>query len=155
MSLPTHRVIATGERVFPGGHDPADLELLPANYWEDDALESAKAEKRRVVKELRNTHEAKGVMTPFGMIDSDPVSQRKITGAVLMALIAGESFSIEFTMANNTNVTMNGEQITLAGVIVGQHVSACQARKTALDALINDATTQAELDAIDPDTGWP
>jgi hypothetical protein len=39
---PTHRVIATGDLVFPSGYDPADRRL-PDGYFEAAELAEAKA----------------------------------------------------------------------------------------------------------------
>lgn len=36
MDKPTHRQISTGGHCYPEGYDPADLELLPADYWDDE-----------------------------------------------------------------------------------------------------------------------
>jgi hypothetical protein len=36
--LPTHRIKATGERVFPGGYDSAAIELIPVSAVDPDQL---------------------------------------------------------------------------------------------------------------------
>jgi hypothetical protein len=41
------------------------------------------------------------------------------------------------------------------GLLVGQHVSACQQRKNELDDQIADAANIAALEAIDIEAGWP
>jgi len=40
MTRPTHRETSTGAAVFPQGHDPQTIQLLPADYWSahDDAM---------------------------------------------------------------------------------------------------------------------
>lgn len=51
MTRPTHLETATGAAVFPEGHDPKTLELLPADYWkahdEEMAVAAIKAQAER------------------------------------------------------------------------------------------------------------
>lgn len=120
-----------------------------------EALASAKAAKRHGVKQLREMAESAGCMTATGRVDSDPESQRKVAGAVQMAMIVGDDFSIDWRMQDNSIVTLGRAGMIAMGLAVGQHVSACQAHKNVLDGLIDDADTIEELAAIDIGTGWP
>lgn len=120
-----------------------------------DALSAAKVEMRQSVKQLREMAEWSGCMTAAGRVDSDPESQRKIGGAVQMAMIIGEAFVIDWRMADNSIVTLDQDGMVAMGLAVGEHVSACQARKNVLDGLIDDAGTVEELNAIDIGAGWP
>lgn len=131
---------------FKGG-TVLDLAAVP--------LEQAKTVLRQAVKAKRDAAEWGGVTTPSGVVDSMPDSQRKISGAVTMALIAGEAFTVEWRMADNSIVTLDRDAMVAIGVLVGQHVAACQARKNALDAAIQDAVDEAELEVIDINSGWP
>lgn len=110
-------------------------------------------------KRARDDHEQAGVtVTPHGTFDSDPDSQRKISGAVVMAMLAlqnSEAFAMDWRLKDNSIVTLDALGMIEVGVAVGQHVAACQGRKNALDALIDAATTVEDLDAIDVTTGWP
>ena len=126
--------------------------IVPA---EAEPLELQKAKVRAKVKLHRNKAEWAGVQTPFGLIDSDPESQRKLSGAVQMALIAGETFTVPWRMADNSVVMYGQQEIIAAGMLVGQHVAECQIWKNGLDDLIEAATTAEELEAIVVDSGWP
>src|SRR5690349_3380329 len=59
-------------------------------------IEELRPQKWAQVKAARDKAEYAGCMTPLGRVDTDPDSQRKIAGAVQMAMIAGEAFSLEW-----------------------------------------------------------
>lgn len=118
-------------------------------------LESKKARVKAQLRLRRDLAEWAGVTTPEGMVDSDPDSQRKISGTVTMAMLGGENFSIEWRMKDNSIVTLNAAQTIALGVAVGQHVAACQVNKNTIDSLIEACTTVEELQAVDLEEGWP
>lgn len=118
-------------------------------------LVAAKALARGLVKSRRDQAEWAGVMTPYGPIDTDPAAQRKVNGNVTMAMILGDAFTTEFRMWDDKIRPLDHDQMIEVGLIVGQHVGACQANKNLLDALINGAADAAELSAIDLSAGWP
>lgn len=110
---------------------------------------------RARVKALREQHETGGLATPYGPVETDAESQRKISGAVVMAMLGGAGFSIDWRMANDAIATLNATDMSNLGVLVGQHVSACQYRKNELDDEIAQAAGVAALEAIDIEAGWP
>jgi len=122
---------------------------------ETATLDSQKARKHAEVKMTRDTKEWSGVLTPSGLIDSDPDSQRKISGAVSAAIVIGDTFSREWRMKDNSVVTLDKTDMITVGLTVMQHVSACQDKKNALDAQIDAVSTIEDLQAIDITTGWP
>jgi hypothetical protein len=123
---------------------PADIELS-----------IAKAAFGERIKDKRNAVERAGCATPYGRIDTDADSQRKIGGASTMALALGTQFTMSWRMADNSIVTLNASQMIEVGVAAAQYVAACQANKNALDAAVQAATSVADLDAIDIEAGWP
>lgn len=118
---------------------------------------------RAAVKARRDQAEWGGVAVPVDdanrvVIDTNPDSQRKISGGALDAFIAltlGEAWNEVWRMADDTELPISATQMVGIGRLVKAHVSSCQQNKNALDALINAATTLAELEAIDIETGWP
>lgn len=121
----------------------------------DLPLASGKLALSAVVKRKRDAVRDGGCTTAFGLIDTDINSRLNINGAVSMAAIVGEAFSIEWRMSDNSLVALDAADMTAVGVAVGQFVAACQARKNVLDAEIEAAETLAELEAINVDAGWP
>lgn len=99
-----------------------------------------------------------GCDTPLGRVQTDTKSQGLINGASSMALMAkmsGAPFSIVWTMADNTNVEHDVDQMLALGVAVGQFMNACHQHLIALRAAIGAAEDTETLDAIDLEGGWP
>lgn len=140
---------------------PADYEARPY-IWagEDWAIDLTVCRARRwaEVKARRDQAEWGGCATPLGAVDTDPDSQRKISGAVQMAMIAqaaGEPFALDWTMRDNSVVAHDGAAMVTMGVLVGLHVAACHAAATTLRAAIAVATDEAAIASVDVDAGWP
>lgn len=125
---------------------PATVEGLRIELWDK-------------VKRKRRNVELNGCNTPLGVMDTDETSQRKINGAVTMAIlamIASQPYLEAWTMKDNSVVDHDGPAMIAAGVAVGTHVANCHAVATALRVEIEAATTIAELEAIDIDAAdWP
>ncbi|QUT04057.1 DUF4376 domain-containing protein [Sphingobium phenoxybenzoativorans] len=114
--------------------------------------------KRSAIMKRRNLAEWGGATTPLGVMDSDPDSQRKVNGAASMAMIAdaaGQPFSIDWTMQDNSIATHDAAAMMAAGTAMGEHVSACHANALVLKAQVDAATDIPMLDAIDIEVGWP
>lgn len=112
----------------------------------------------RDVRLTRDRLQAAGTQTPYGRVDTNMESQIKLVGAVVMALAsqaAGVDYEDVWTMFDGTDVEVDAAKITQIGVAAGQHVSACQRRKKALEAEINEASTLVDLEALDIASGWP
>ncbi|UAK24175.1 DUF4376 domain-containing protein [Sphingomonas nostoxanthinifaciens] len=106
----------------------------------------------------RNARQTGGCLTPLGRVDTDADSQRKISGAALAALIAksaGQAFSIDWTMADNSVVTHDAAAMIAMGMAVTQYLDACQKAGTAKREQIEAAADEAVLASIDVTTGYP
>lgn len=104
----------------------SDVPMIP--------LEVQRQQRWEGVKAYRDMKRYGGCMTPKGRMDTDAESQRKINGAVTMATIVGPTFTIDWTMEDNTVVTHNQAEIIAAGLAVGQHDAQCHAVGQALRA---------------------
>lgn len=137
--------------------------------WRDSVepnLDQLKAGKRAKVNELRDDKQNGPAPTPFGLVDNDDSSKIKITGAVTMAMLAMQqnaTFSVDWTMHDNSIVTLDQVKMLQLGEAAGSYVSEIHAHATALKAQIDAiavgtgdlATAVAALDAIDITVGWP
>ena len=155
----------------PTGREPIrcdDHDVVPGEWaWEAGGFAriiSAPpiAERRALVWEAvrtaRDQAEWWGCTTPLGRADTDPASQRKVAGAVQMAMIAqaaGAAFSIDWTMQDNSSVMHDAAAMITLGVAVGQHVAACHAVALAKRSAIEAADDADTLAAIDIKGGWP
>lgn len=122
---------------------------------ETATLDSKKARKKSELKLKHNAVEWGGIPTAFGIIDSDPDSQRKISNAVLTAMSLKDSFVIDWRVKDNSLIELNADEMIAIGIEVTQHISLCQKNKNLLDQRINSAINEEELNDIDLQIGWP
>lgn len=140
---------------------PSDYDGVAVNYrFEAGAfvanLPLARTKLKARIIALRNAAEAGGCDVPgIGRFDTDPDSQRKVTGTVLMSLMAPATFDVDWRISDNSIVTLDAAAMALVGTTIGAHVAACQYRKNELDAACNAASSLAELEAINIEAGWP
>lgn len=160
-----HTLTAPMEAV---GTDPmttvAEFLTAPGGYLEGGSiqidptpLEVLRATMTSRVNYIRDQHIYGNAETPAGVVNTDEVSIRNITGggqAALGALLAGANFSISWRLADDTNVQLDAAgMVTLANAVM-THTSECYAKSWALKALIVEAATIEELQAIDLTSGW-
>jgi hypothetical protein len=129
--------------------DPASLS------WVDTrTFEQLKAFKWAQIKKARGFAEG-GRFTHNGFVfDSDPLSIQRLSGAVLMALIAEQAhqpFSVDWTLADNTVHTFSGTEIIQIGLALGAHVSNVHSVARGLRQEINSAANPQEVAVIK----WP
>jgi len=122
-------------------------------------LAAARATQRELINAARDTAQDGGADTPSGRFDSAPRSREFLNGAVTNALLsqlAEVAFSIDWTRADNTPVTMSAAQTIAAGQAVAGWVDAVHQRGVVLKARIDAAETLAAIRAVvwtlsDPD----
>lgn len=123
-----------------------------AMQWVDlRTLEQRRAAKWAEMKRAREAAEAAGFDTPWGRFDSDPISQTKIIGAAQLASIAlaqGAPFNVEWTLQDNTSVSLDATQMIAVGAALAAHIDAVHQRGRQLRAQIEAATTFADLEGI-------
>lgn len=124
----------------------------------DPTADDLRAARWADAQALQMQAQAWGCETPFGRVQTDADSLQKVNGLALMALIAktnGTAFSVDFTLADNSNVTLDADQTITLGQAVGAHVMAChdtaQTKREALLAAPDPATVLA----VDVEGGWP
>lgn len=143
---------AVPKPVQPSRHHVFDFER---KAWVDPrTLEDLRAERWTVIRQQRDRVEFGGFVWDGSTFDSDAISQSRIQGAAQMASIAaaaGQPFSIDWTLADNTVRQLSGEQMTQVGLAMGQHIASCHAISRALRAQIQAASSASQLDAI----SWP
>lgn len=117
-------------------------------------LPAARAQAWDRIKAARNGAEF-GTFTWNGLVfDGDSESQRRIQGAAqlaAMAIAANVPWSIAWTLADNTTITMSAADMIAAGTSLAVSVAGAHNVARALRTQIDAATTQEELDAI----VWP
>lgn len=99
------------------------------------------------IKEQRNAQEFGSFEWQGTQVQCDELSQRRLQGAVQLAAI-NPSIVIDWTLEDNSVVTLTAEQVISMGSALGSHVTDTHERGRIARQLINDATTEAQLDLI-------
>jgi hypothetical protein len=128
---------------------------LPSCTWTDNrSLAQAQADAWTAVQAARDALQYGGVTYNGGNFQTDQISQQRIGSAVTlatMATAAGQAWAIEWTLTDNTTMTLNASQMMALGVAVGQLVAGAFSTAAALRVQINAATTPVEALAV----VWP
>jgi len=125
---------------------------MPERILQDNrTLQIAKDEKWKEIKWIRQRKENSS-FTVNGLILS--VDLAHISGAVQLAIIAKtamQPFSINWTLVDNSVVTLDADQMIAIGIACGTYISNIYDTARTLRISIDLATTNAEVDAIT----WP
>lgn len=118
------------------------------------SLESLKRKKHAEINKEMNTRVYATLEMPFGVVDCDEKSQAKITQLVVLAqtlLASGHPVTIDFTLANNSVVELNAEQIIQMYMAGAQREQKLRAIRADLRVDIDAATSAEEVAQIT----WP
>lgn len=113
------------------------------------------ASMRAAVRARRWQAETGGIVVAGAPIRTDEGSRGNITGAVALFDNDPTLTAIDFEAQPGIWVTLDEATMRAIGVAVGRHVQACFSHARALDEALAAATTDAALDAIDIEAGWP
>jgi hypothetical protein len=137
---------------------PADKGPQPSKFHEFDyvtkqwvdprTVQDHKNAKWKEIKMKRDALEVGGFVWDGSKFDSDPFSQSRIQGAVQLATITGTSFTIDWTLSDNTIRTLNVVDMISVGAALGQHVNSCHERARTLRQQIDAATDVTEIELI-------
>lgn len=158
---PTHRLIATGDLVFPEGYDPSEVAEIGSDEQAAMDLAKAKAIKWAGVVAKRKALRAQGFAVsgyPARFQSDDEEGLINLIAATLAAVIAivtAQPFSVNWTLANNSTVTLSKTQMVTVFIAGVSAFMAIQTRSRELRALIEAANTVDAVDAIDSEAGWP
>ena len=120
----------------------------------------AKLDKRAAVNALRDAKEVEVAPTPFGAVDSDPTSSKRLEalrGMALTAIITQATWNpLEWTMADNSKVLIDvpAKALQLAGAVT-QFGAQLHAHASALKSDIDAAEDFAALGLVEINDGWP
>ena len=114
-------------------------------------LDDLKAAKREEINKARDAAEQGGFEYMGKIFDSDPVSCQRIALASQTALIskqASQEFSVEWTCQDNSKILLSADDTIGLSVALTQWSNICHVKASELKALVEQATTQEEVDAI-------
>ena len=112
-----------------------------------DKFEQARERKYSEIAQARYNAEIAGVTINGVLIKTDRETQAVLTAACLQAYI-DSGYSLNWKTGDGTFVSLPAEQIMAFGTAVRAHVQSCFDHEAELLPLIEAATTEAELEAI-------
>lgn len=167
LSRPEGTEIVVGKSAPPGElyyYQDDEFHLIPPQpspvhrfdydikEWVDPrTLDDFKADQWAVIKQARDQAEFGGFVWDGSRFDSDPISQSRIQGAAQLAANAEPSWSIDWTLADNTVRTLSAADIVAVGMALGEHVNSCHETARVLRQQIEQATTKEQVQAV----VWP
>lgn len=121
---------------------------LSSQTWIDNrTLDQIKIQQWDQIKASRTEAEYAGFTWDGSVFDSDVVSQGRITGAVTLATLSS-TFSIDWTLADNTVRSLNQSEMIQVGAALGMHVQLQFAKGQELRSQIDSATTKDQVESI-------
>ena len=131
----------------------AGYELIPPD------IQALRAAKILQIKRDRERVENGGCDVTIGenqyRLDTDLKSRLRISGAVQMAMLAqaaNQPFVIDWTMEDNSSVTLDAAGMISVGLAVGYHTAAVFERCTSLKSMVELATTAESVESINWET---
>lgn len=119
---------------FSSGEWAFDIELARSLRWTE-------------VKGSRSAYEFGTFELNGNVYQCDEVSQRRIQGAVQLAVLDSE-MTIDWTLADNSVIQLTAAQLIVVGGALAAHVNLSHERGRILRAEIEMASTEIELEAI-------
>lgn len=137
---------------FPEKPSPNFKFNYNTKQWEDPrTLAELKIEKWEQIKSVREQKEYGGFLWNNYRFDSDPAAQSRIQGAIQLANLTPGSFSIDWTLADNSIITLNAQQLLEVGQVLGQHVIQQHTIARQLRNSIEQAVNSEQLNQVT----WP
>lgn len=153
-----HDINATTHEIEVVPDVPAFVESGSSNrvdgVWSVRNLDTAKTALKAQLAALRYEKESAGTTAYSQKIDTSRESQSLIIGIALRAQGAGAK-TIKFKTKAGRIINATPPQITGIFNAVHDHVQACRTREADLTEAIDNASTPAELEAINITEGWP
>lgn len=118
-------------------------------------LEQARTALLEDMKAYKKELEAKGCVTPLGVVSMDDRSLPRIQLSAQRASLSDDSFSINWTMYDGSVVTHTKQQMIDMSIIVAQYLDDLQQKKKQLEAEISNAKNMYELERVIIDKNWP
>jgi len=110
-------------------------------------LEEVKAAKLDEINRARDAQELAGFEYLGKMFDSDDKAMKRIGTAVGAAQVY-PAFTVEWTCADNSTITLNAEQMLFMPVAMAQYGNALHVKARELKALVEAAVTVEEVEGV-------
>lgn len=125
-----------------------------AKAWGLKPLADLQAAKWEEMKLQRSAAIEAPLVTPYGTFDADELSRTNIAQTAQFAQTQAQSLApgltplVDFTLANNTVVTLTAQQMIQVALLLASQVQTAYARGRTVRAAIQACTTAAQVAAI-------
>lgn len=120
--------------------------------WSDPrVLQDYKDAAWKRIKASREAAINSPLSTPYGVFDCTAKDRTNITDAILMMQTLasiGSSTTIDFTLADNSTITLNTTDMVTVGLLLGQKVQGAHSQARIRRAQIDGAISPAALEGI-------
>jgi hypothetical protein len=116
-----------------------------------DGIAAFRVRRWKEIKAARDAARDAGFLFNGNLVQSDAVSRDNVSGAALAATIAkaaGIPYSVEWTMADNSVITFDADQVIAMFVAGAEFVKTIYARGVTLREQISTANTEERIQAI-------
>lgn len=152
------QVNINGQSINPSSMTEVPEDRLFRSAWvvngdviEED-VDKAKPIAHEKVNEWRTAQkEQPFTVTGLGTFSADDESKTNIDGAsqaALMAAVTSQPFSVEWSLDDDSTITLDGSQMMLVGQSLLAHVNAAHIAARAKHTLIEDATDMATIRSV-------
>lgn len=148
----------TGEVHFDSTPDRLSSDQYTIELLDGEPIEPARALKKSRVEGIRLEKETDTCVTPVGTVKIDRDSKVNINGALSLCKLLEETstaFSLKFTLADGSRVTLDNTTVRQLAGAVGQYVASVYDHAASLLDALDAAATLDDLNAIDITAGWP
>lgn len=128
--------------------DKALVELNVTVMHEEEPLEVIKQRKIAELKYQRDKAEVEPIEYNGSLFDFDEKARDRINSAIIALDLMGTDATIEWTTADNTNVTVTADDLRCVIAAVAQRSNALHVAYRAAKDKVEQATTVAEVEAV-------
>lgn len=114
-------------------------------------IETSRRLKWMQIKRARDAFEFGSFIWNDHTFDSNPISQQRIQGAAQLAMVSqsmSQPFEFNWTLADNSVVVLNGEEMIQVGMVMGAHIGSAHEKSRLLKAQIDAASTAEQVELI-------
>jgi hypothetical protein len=150
----------TGEVHWDSTPEQLDPAVYTIELLDGEPVEPLREDKRAALDALLEYKDTGLCMTPVSPV---PVSlEEKVKTKILGALSScklkeevGQPFSVNFTLADDSRVTLDNTTVRQMAAAVAQYVEDIHDHAETIRQAIEDAVTIDDLNSIDVTAGWP
>jgi hypothetical protein len=150
VQAPPFTYIDDGEFV-PMPEEPSPnhrFDWATKTWYDPRTVADHRAAKWNELKQARSQAEFAPLTVGSHTFDADAKSQQNIAGAVQLATLAADGWTIDWTLADNTTATLSKAEMVAVGVALGERTSSIYAYARGLRETLDEAIDIEGVQAV-------